>query len=148
MNKYRGKGDSTQNRFTAYLMAAIKNKRISYMDKKKQRKEREELWEQFPKGHTDFEEEYHKYLVDAQNWDYGSMPDREKLEQVLEERSLIRAFLNLKKREQEILIAHVFEEKGFDEIGARYGMTGKQAEMAYYYIIRKIRKVLEGKRYE
>ena len=43
MNKYRGKGDSTQNRFTAYLMAAIKNKRISYMDKKKQRKEREEL---------------------------------------------------------------------------------------------------------
>ncbi len=33
--------DSVQNRFTAYLMAAVANKRISYMEQRNRKKEKE-----------------------------------------------------------------------------------------------------------
>ena len=74
--------DSVQNRFTAYLMTAVVNKRISYMEQRNRQKE----------------------------------------------------------REREILFARGFGELDFTELGEKFGMEPKQAEMAYYYIIRKLRK--------
>lgn len=73
---------SVQNRFTAYLMAAVANKRISYMEQRNRQKE----------------------------------------------------------RERGILFARVFGELNFVELGEKFGMEPKQAEMAYYYIVRKLRK--------
>lgn len=46
----------------------------------------------------------------------------------------------LKDRERRILFARVFGELDFAELGEKFGMEPKQAEMAYYYIIRKLRK--------
>ncbi len=74
--------DSVQNRFTAYLMTAVVNKRISYMEQRNRQKD----------------------------------------------------------RERRILFARVFGELDFAELGEKFGMEPKQAEMAYYYIIRKLRK--------
>lgn len=74
--------DSVQNRFTAYLMTAVVNKRISYMEQRNRQKE----------------------------------------------------------RERGILFARVFGELDFMELGEKFGIEPKQAEMAYYYIIRKLRK--------
>ena len=34
-------------------------------------------------------------------------------------------------------------ELTFAELGSKFGMKPKQAEMAYYYVIRKLRKELE-----
>ena len=45
-----------------------------------------------------------------------------------------------KEREREILFARGFGELDFTELGEKFGMEPKQAEMAYYYIIRKLRK--------
>lgn len=38
------------------------------------------------------------------------------------------------------MFARVFGELDFAELGEKFGMEPKQAEMAYYYIIRKLRK--------
>lgn len=140
------KESSLQNRFTAYLMAAVKNKRITYMDKKKRVWENEDSGiDILTKGHTDFEQEYNRYLCEISLPDNGMDFDLQKLMKAIGEQKLVKALLNLKKRDQEILTARVFGEQDFSEIGPAHGLTAKQAEMAYYYIIRKLRKELEGK---
>lgn len=42
------------------------------------------------------------------------------------------------------MFSRIFGELEFAKIGRCLGITEKQAEMAYYYVIRKIRKKLEG----
>ena len=41
------------------------------------------------------------------------------------------------------MFARVFGELTFAELGEKFEMQPKQAEMAYYYVIRKLRKELE-----
>lgn len=140
---------SLQNKFTAYLMAAVKNRRITYMEKKKRVQEREgSCIDVLVKGHTDFEQEYYRYLRETSPFSHSTDINLQKLAGAMDEKKLTKALLGLKKRDQEILIARVFGEQDFSEIGLVHGMTAKQAEMSYYYIIRKLRKELEGKRYE
>lgn len=62
---------------------------------------------------------------------------------MLESEKLFRAVNRLKERERKLLFARVFGELTFAELGSKFGMKPKQAEMAYYYVIRKLRKELE-----
>lgn len=140
---------SIQNRFTAYLVAAVRNKRITYMEKKKR------VWineggdlELITKGRTEFEQEYFRYKNETSLFHCNQAFDLKKLMNEMEEQKLVKALLGLKKREQEILADRIFLEHDFSEIAQAHGLTAKQAEMAYYYIIRKLRKELEGKRYD
>ena len=114
-------GSSVQNRFTAYLVTAVKNKRISYMERKHQQTEFEaERPGVLERSYTDFEQEYRQYKLEHLPWKYNETPSIEQLIRVLEEGKLIGAIIKLKKREQEILIARVFEEldfKDWDEDG-------------------------------
>ncbi|MCH1952289.1 hypothetical protein MCJ35_24060 [Enterocloster sp. OA13] len=149
MRENTGNESSVQNRFTAYLMSAVKHKRINYMDKKRRIKEYENgSPDMLLKSCTDFQEEYHRYLIERSPWSYDAVSDVDELVKALDETKLIKSILGLKKRDQDILIARVFQEKEFAAIGRELGITEKQAEMAYYYIIRKIRKELEGRKYE
>lgn len=149
MKENKGNENSVQNRFTAYLMSAVKHKRMNYMEKKMRIKEYENgSQDSLQKSCTDFQEEYHRYLIEQSPWSYAAAPNVDELVKALDETKLIRAILELKKRDQDILIARVFQEQDFASIGRELGMTEKQAEMAYYYIVRKIRKELEGKKYE
>lgn len=149
MRENTGNESSVQNRFTAYLMSAVKHKRMNYMDKKRRIKKYENgSPDTLLKSCTDFQQEYHRYLVERSPWSYDAVSDVEELVKALDETKLIKSILGLKKRDQDILIARVFQEKDFAAIGRELGITEKQAEMAYYYIIRKIRKELEGRKYE
>lgn len=140
---------SVQNRFTAYLMSAVKHKRMNYMDKKMKIKNYENgSPDILLKSCTDFQQEYRRYLMERSPWSYEVVPDVEKLVKALDETKLINSILELKKRDQDILVARVFQEKDFAVIGWEMGITERQAEMVYYYIIRKIRKELEGRKYE
>ena len=57
--------DSVQNRFTAYLMAAVANKRISYFEQRNRYKEREYIQvDLLEKNHVDFEAQYRTYLAE------------------------------------------------------------------------------------
>lgn len=149
MKKDKRNESSLQNKFTAYLMAAVKNTRITYMDKKKKvRKSESSSAAALVKGHTDFEQEYHRYLCENSLFNQEMNLNVERLVRALDEKKLVKALLELKKREQEILLARLFGEQDFSDIGQAHGLTAKQAEMSYYYIIRKLRKKLEGKLYE
>lgn len=141
--------DSVQNRFTAYLMSAVRNKRMSYMEKKKRIQEREYGCVDIQyANHTDFEQEHYCYLLEQSVWMQTGELEFSELVKILKEKKLIQVLLGLKQRDQDILLARIFQEKSFEEIGQGHGISAKQAEMAYYYVIRKIRKELEGRRYE
>lgn len=140
--------DTVQNRFTAYLMAAVMNKRIRYMEKKMRLQDRElELPDMLDKNYADFDAQYHTYLSEkselaAKEWD-----KIQELLLLMESEWLIKLVGKLKDRERKLLFARVFGELTFEELGKRFGCTKKQAEMSYY-ILRKLRKELEVRRDE
>ena len=69
---------------------------------------------------------------------YGELLD------LLESDRLAKAISRLKDRDREILFARVYGELTFAELGERFHMEPKQAEMAYYYVLRKLRKEMNG----
>lgn len=134
---------SVQNRFTAYLVAAVTNQRIHYMERKRHLQNLELVQSDLlEKKYLDFEEQYHDYVAEQTKF---IMEDWERLEELLvllESEKLIKAVRRLKERDRKLLFARVFGELSFTELGEKFGMKPKQAEMAYYYVIRKLRKEL------
>ena len=138
--------DSMQNRFTAYLMVAVGNKRISYIERKIRQHEREQVQvDLLEKNHTDFDAQFHAYMMEKTASTSGCRAILKDLWALAESERLIKALGRLKERDRGILFARVFEELTFSEVGEKFQMEPKQAEMAYYYILRKLRKELEGK---
>lgn len=133
--------DSVQNRFTAYLMAAVTNKRISYFEQRNQYKEREYIQvDLLEKNHVDFEAQYHAYLAEQSIIPFLRCGEILEYMPEIDSIQLAKCINRLKERERRILFARVFGELSFTELGEKFGMEPKQAEMAYYYIIRKLRK--------
>lgn len=133
--------DSVQNRFTAYLMAAVANKRISYFEQRNRYKEREYIQvDLLEKNHVDFEAQYRTYLAEQSILAYFGCGESLECMPEIDSIQLTKCISRLKDRERRILFARVFGELNFVELGERFGMEAKQAEMAYYYIIRKLRK--------
>ncbi len=62
----------------------------------------------------------------------------------MESDRLAKAISRLKDRDREILFARVYGELTFAELVERFQMEPKQAEMAYYYVLRKLRKEMNG----
>ena len=136
--------NSVQNRFTAYLVAAVTNQRIHYMERKRHFQNLEFVQNDLQeKNYLDFDTQYHDYLGEQTEF---IMEDWERFQELLillESEKLIKAVRRLKERDRKLLFARVFGELSFTELGEKFGMNPKQAEMAYYYIIRKLRKELE-----
>ncbi|MBR1700404.1 MAG: sigma-70 family RNA polymerase sigma factor [Lachnospiraceae bacterium] len=134
-----------QIRFTAYVTTAVRNKRVNYlMQKSRHSWVNMEQVDQLESLHINFEELYHRYTVERtafllENWRHYA----EFLEMV-EDRKLARALKHLKERDRMILFARLFGEESFSEIGETLQMSSKQAEMSYYYVLRKLRKELEA----
>ena len=136
--------DSVQNRFSAYLVAAITNKRIRYMEKRKRLQRLESIQiELMGKNYLEFDMQYHDYIGDQTSFVFRDWERFEELLVLLESETLLKAIDRLKNRDRRILFARVFGELTFVELGEKFGMKPKQAEMAYYYVIRKLRKELE-----
>lgn len=136
--------ESLQNQFSAYLVAAVTNKRIRYMEKRRRQNIREtNLLDMVINNYLDFEEQYNIFRKEQTDF---VMKDWEKyldFMELLESDKLRIALGRLKERERRILFARVFGELTFEQIGERFEMKPKQAEMSFYYILRKLRKELE-----
>ena len=141
--------DSVQNRFTAYLMAAVMHQRMRYMEKKKLLLQREGiLAEQEIKKYLNLEKQCQSFHGEQSGF---VMEDWERLHEfvyILESDKLMRALSKLQDREHKLLFVRVFGEMTFEELGRKFNMKPKQAEMSYYYILRKLRKELEVKKVE
>lgn len=144
-NKMRDiQNDSVQNRFTAYLVAAVTNKRIRYMEKRKRQQDFEfAQMDLLEKNYSDFEMQYHDYIGEQTAFVLRDWERFEELLVLLESEKLLKAIDRLKDRDRKLLFARVFGELTFAELGEKFSMKPKQAEMAYYYVIRKLRKELE-----
>lgn len=136
---------SLQNRFSAYVVAAISNRRARYLENKNRIKKREyAAMEMIDRTYTYFSEEFNKYIMDQIIQESGEISKVEQIIRLTQGQKTIYAIACLKEREKALIFGRVFEELEFEELGKRHGITGKQAEMAYYYVIRKIRKRMEG----
>ncbi len=136
--------DSIQNRFTAYLVASVTNRRIRYMEKRKKQQDLEFVqMNLLEKNYSDFELQYHDYIGTQTAFVLQDWERFDELLVFLESEKLLKAIDILKDRDRRLLFARVFGELTFAELGEKFDMKPKQAEMAYYYVIRKIRKQLE-----
>ena len=136
--------DSTQNRFTAYLVASVTNKRIRYMEKKKQLQLQETVRSDLEiKKYLDFDAQYHEFMSEQTAFILEDWERFREFMELLESEKLLKVLSKLKEQERKLLFARVFGELTFDELGEKFDMKPKQAEMAFYYILRKIRKEME-----
>lgn len=133
--------DSVQNRFTAYLMAALGNTRRKYWERKYRLQGMEAAREDFlERNYTDFEEQYRAYIRENTDFIFQDWQRYGELLALLESDRLAKDISRLKDRDRELLFARVYGGLSFAELGKRFGMEPKQAEMAYYYVLRKLRK--------
>ena len=138
--------DSVQNRFTAYLMAAVGNTRKTYWERKCRLQGMEYIREDnLERNYTDFEEQYRAYIREHTDFIFRDWQRYGELLNLLESNRLAKAISRLKGRDREILFARVYGELTFAQLGEHFHMEQKQAETAYYYVLRKLRKEMGGK---
>lgn len=139
--------DSVQNRFAAYLVAAVTNKRIRYMEKKKQLQLRETTQPDLEiKKCLDFDDQYRDFVGKQTEFILEDWERFREFMELLESEKLMKVLSKLKEHERKLLFARVFGELTFEELGEKFDMKPKQAEMAFYYILRKIRREMEVSR--
>ena len=95
------------------------------------------------KNYLDFEEQYHDFLREQTAFVMENWERYQEFLTLLESDGLVRVLGKLKERERRMLFARVFGELTFEELGKKFSMKPRQAEMAFYYILRKLRKELE-----
>ena len=145
LNTYQNKKtESLQNRFSAYLVAAVTNKRIRYLEKKKQILFQETVQENLEiKKYLDFEDQYREFISEQTLFILEDWERFREFMELLESKRLMKVLSKLKEHERRLLFARVFGELTFEELGEKFDMKPKQAEMAFYYILRKVRKKME-----
>lgn len=141
--------DTTQNRFTAYLQRSVDNAKATYLAKKRKIQSKEiNAEDQFYKNYMDFESQFHEYQYEQTAFIVLDWRRFEELISMLDNKRLVRFLQELKEKHKQILFARLFGDLSFEEIGEKFGITAKQAENVYFYIITKLRNELEGKRDE
>lgn len=130
-NHGKGEDNITQNQFTAYLMTAIRRKKITYLQVLAKQEQHEII--------MDFTE---NFPGDAEGAEFleAQAPTSFSLENAALERALER----MEARERLILLARVLDEQDFESLAAELGLTYKGVTSAYYRLIRKIKKELGG----
>lgn len=133
--------NTVQNQFTAYLVMAVKNKRISYLERRYRLREREYTCEEITDSCIySFESRFYEYMNRRVAEKHENPIVILEILKMAESGRIIKAVGKLKEEEQGLLFGRVFGGQSFKELGRMFGVSPKQAEMAYYYIIRKVRK--------
>lgn len=127
-NSGMGESNITQNRFTAYLLVAIRNTRKMYLDKMgKIRAHEQSLETSICDGNLLYEPDMLGTL---------QLPDQ------FENAALQDAFNQLSGRDRHIFIRKAIEGKPLRDIGAELGLGFNTVSTAYHRMIRRLRKEL------
>lgn len=114
-----------QNQFTAYLVTAIRRKKSKFISGK------ENL-----KCEVSLENQVSELQVDM-----DLLADMPVIEQLENER-LIRALLGNRERSIYIFLERAIQKRAFNDIAESLGMSYRSVTMAYYRVLRKLRKEL------
>lgn len=128
-NNGQSEDEILQNRFTAYLSKAIQRQRKEYILHAIRQKQIEKLLGE---------------LAEIQKCDFAWEEWNElPLLMRLENESLLYALKGLTERERYVLLARILDERSFEEIANRMGMSYKGAATIYYRALQKIRNRME-----
>lgn len=130
-------------RFTAYLVTAINNKRIRYIKNQYKIICRETALDE--ELGTNFEEQFADYTKGQTDFIFEDWERIDDFLQMMENSKLSKAIKGLKERERRIIFARLFGQMSYKELGMLFLLKPKQAEMAYYYALRKLRKYWRDK---
>ena len=131
-NDGAGESNVIQNIFTAYLVQAVRRKKIRYLGKKEKRRQYELAL------NDDDQQEGFQSEMDL----LCEMPLLEKLENYKLQQVLSRK----SERDLYIFFARVLEGNSFFEIAEELGMGYTAVKNVYYRMIKKARKELDGER--
>ena len=117
--------NAVQNKFTALLKTALRNRRIDYMVNQK------------------------KYIKEVPIDEYATFGEEYDFIQAIVDYDVVRnAMKTLSERERKIVVMHILDDKDFAEIGKQFGLTYKGTATAFYRAIAKLREALERYRDE
>jgi len=128
------KSCTAQNQFTAYLFAAIRNYKRTYLKK-----------------HADvilMELPFERYTETSEASDVSDLFSGLPLVQQLENGRLLAAMQSLSKRERYIFLSKVLDEKSLSEIAHTLGITYGAAAMAYHRTVKRLRDAVGGEKCE
>lgn len=124
--------NAVQNRFTAYLTTAIKRQKYQYIKKKVQQSSHEVSVDDTE--HTDLWPEEVDMLA-------GLPPLAQ-----MENQRLLQVLIGLTDRERYVLLAHILDERKFDELAKELGLGYKGVAAVYYRALQKVQKGMWGDR--
>lgn len=115
-----GKGiNAVQNKFTALLKTALRNRRIDYILHQKK-----------------YDKEFSLDECQSTGEEYDFI-------QAIVDFDVVKSALKtLSERERKIVLAHILEDRDFSDIGIEYGLTYKGTATVFYRAISKLREVL------
>lgn len=144
MDKFTYTGSKIKNQFTAYILAQIRGARQNYLRKmlriSKNEMPAEDLTmeEMSISVEESLEKEYHEELLMREA--KGIYPKWDEID----DQKLVEALLLLRNDERKLIYQHVFEELTFDDMSRINGLPDYKVKGIYYYVIRKIRKLMGG----
>lgn len=144
--KMEYKTDELKNRFSAYVKQAVKNTKGHYLDRKYHIEQNETEYEgELAVPGRDMEDLLQEIGVLSERIFHGVVESRMLLDQI-EDRRLFQAITALSDEQRNVLVLRIFYEKSFREIGWILGMAEKKSENTYYNAVKKIRRILGGRK--
>ena len=129
-NEGQNENEIIQNKFTAYLLRAVKRRRALYIEQAVHEAEAiEKAEEAFVEKPFDLEDEAFK---DAPVY------------MKLQNEKLYEALLQLSEREQYVFFNRVLDEKTFDQLAVEMGLSYKCVSTVYYRAVQRIKKRMRG----
>lgn len=122
--------EKLQNRFTAYLVTAVRRKRTAYMNQRNKLIQTE-------------------YAAEGDNWTHQAGVYHDMFEELpllmhLENDRLFYALKYLNERERYIFLERVLNEVSFEELAVELGLSYKGVAAIYYRTVQKIKKQMKG----
>lgn len=125
-NEGQDENDVLQNKFTAYLLSAVKRRKALYIDTAmRDMKITEAIEDTAVDDVIDFDMDY-----------YMDVPVYMKIQN----EKLYQALFELSERERYVLFNRVLDEKSLDELAVELGLSYKGVSAVYYRTIQRIKK--------
>lgn len=127
-NNGKGELNILQNRFTAYLLTAVRRRKDKILRKRARTRRYEEL--------TDFQ---NTPLEDQNTYNQDIL-----LEKYFENTALEMAVRLLAPRDRYIFISRALELRSYEELAAELGLGYQGVAAAYHRVIKKLRRTIRG----
>lgn len=130
-NDGQGEVNALQNRFTAYLLIAVKRQKRDYIQKRNQIKNNEV-------SITPGMEETMEYCVDNDPMEHLSPMEQ------MEDMALMDALKRLPEKERYVLFGRLLNKSEYEALGEELGLRYSGVAAIYRRVIKKLRKELGG----